>query len=230
MVHEIRSSDPRAALATGADAGSSTSGSAASTRSGVQAGLSGRHGSQWSGSEFERRRAMLERMIEARADHATTYDDARMAERDADFAEHGRDEGFEHRFSGHVPVLAEPPSTGDARPPAEDAPQLPPTARPGYSAIERLVREFHLRDPLLAARSVSCRLDFGDALPVTAALSGDARNIEIRFDVTAETFALRTGCPVELMADALRARFGDLRIRIVFASRPVEDRREEDEA
>ncbi len=228
MVHEIRGTDPRGPRAAGADGGSSTSGAAASGRNGVQAGLSGRHGSQWSGTDFERRRAMLERMIAARAENGDEH--PRPTGRDAEPGERGREDGFEHRFAPHAFPLQDPGGLSDARPVGDDASQLPATARTGVAAIERLVRDFNLRDPLLAARSVSCRLDFGDALPITASLSGDARDIEIRFDVTAETFALRTGCPVGLMAEALRARFGDLRIRIVFASAADDRRHEEDEA
>ena len=229
MVHEIRGPAPRGPNAAGADAGSSASGSASTARNGVQAGLSGRHGSQWSGADFERRRAMLERMIDARTEIGNGDEDGRPVEREADLADDGREDGFEQRSFAHAAVAPEPVGKAEGTSAAEDAPSLPPHTLRSFAAIERLVRDFRLRDPLLAAHAVSCRLDFGDALPITAALSGTARDMEIRFDVTAETFALRTGCPVGLMAEALRARFGDLRIRVVFAP-PVDDGRKEDEA
>ncbi len=172
---------------------------------------------------------MLERMMEARAEEDTARREDPGIEAE-DLADGDRDDALGQRILPHAAAAAEPLPAGESSPSGEDGVPVPAEMRRNFAALERLVRDFNLRDPLLAAHSVSCRLDFGDALPVTAALSGTARDIEIRFDLSAEAFALRTGCPVGLMADALRARFPDLRIRVIFARAEDESGREEDEA
>ncbi len=229
MVHEIRGMPSK--QATGAGDGSAELGAAFSADAGLRGGSSGRQGSSWNGAEFERRRAMLERMIEAKAEPGEPkHEDARAGSdepRNDDAAEPGvvgDGDGVLHPAHHPLAAASDVAPARDVRQPAE--PEIPRD----FSAIERLVRDFHLRDPLLAAHRVSCRLDFGDAFRVTAELGGTAKDIEIRFDVTSELFALKTGCPVGMMADALRARFPDLRIRVVFAPAPAGERDEEKEA
>ncbi len=227
MVDDVRGTNPRLATPAGGAPGSAESRATSFAGADVQTGTSGRHSSPWGGADFERRRAMLERMMEARNDGREPEKDALRDESRRDRSDASDGDGLGEGFLQRSP----PPPGGLAEPrPVEASVPAPLSAglRDEVAAIERLVRDFNLRDPLLAAHRMSCRLDFGLGFPVTAEVQGTAREIEIRFDVTSELFAQKTGCPVGMMAEALRARFPDLRVHVVFAPSSVADRDEDE--
>ena len=84
--------------------------------------------------------------------------------------------------------------------------------------ITELVRDFNLRDPLLASQSLSCSVNFADGFSVPTAVSVNGLGeMQVRISATEATFGLRSGLQVAALQETLAIRFPKHRLRIEFA-------------
>ncbi len=200
MVRDVGSRDGSVAFRREPDAASSA------RRSGLRADVSGRGGFAPGDGEFERRRRMLEEML-----------DDKTARRDEDAAAPGLASlaGDSARmpaapFSPFAPALeaAAPPARTDEPASGFDGEHV--------ERIQKLVHDFHLRDPLLASQSLSCRIDFADGFSAVTTISGARDALEIVIERSAEAFAAATGLSVPALEEAVRARLRGGNVRVVF--------------
>jgi hypothetical protein len=83
--------------------------------------------------------------------------------------------------------------------------------------IATLVRDFNLRDPLLASQSLSCSVNFAEGFSVpTSVATNRLGELQVKISANAETFGVRSGLRVAALEEALAARFPRHRLRVEF--------------
>lgn len=89
--------------------------------------------------------------------------------------------------------------------------------------ITKLVRDFNLRDPLLASQSLSCSVNFAEGFSVsTAVVMNGIGELQVRLSTSVDAFRQRAGLPIESLKEALEARFPRHRLRIEFVGEDPE--------
>ncbi len=147
---------------------------------------------------LEQKGEVFRKLIEDRKDDAPSDDDSQPA-------------GVFSLFAPQTPVVSPIPAPLSAG----TSPAVDLTAT--IEQITTLVRDFNLRDPLLASQSLSCSIQFTEGFSVPTAIAANGPGeLQVRISALEADFSIRSGLHIAGLQEALAARFPKHRLRIEF--------------